>query len=638
MASNRFPALSGGSLLKICQGATNVDKPILQLVSTKKIAGTSTERYRLLISDGQFCNSYGMLATQLNPMLHDDTLTDLSIIRVNKLQCNNMQGKKVIILLELEVLHSGQEVGEKLGSPISIAADGTLPPGTVVPKDENRPVNVADKRGADEAGFNKDRQPMAKKKPSMLNDNFNSSSSSNIASSSVFPIASLTPYQNKWTIKARVTHKGDIRRWSNARGEGHLFSMDLVDESGEIRATAFKEMCDKYYNSTEVGKVYFINNCSLKPANKQYSTLNNDYELTFRDSTEMVLCEEDTSDIPSVTFNFCQLSQLTPGHKDQIIDVLGVCKSAGEVATITSQRTGKELRKCDLVLVDKSLAEINLTLWGSNAENFEGGSNPVLAVKGCKVSDYNGVSLSALGSSTIQINPDMPEAFALKGWYESEGSTATFSSLTTARGPGAGGDLSGGNLKTLGEVKAENLGLNSERGEYYSTTATVVMFRKENALYQACSQTGQDGKGCNKKVQDLGNGSYRCERCSCEMDRFNWRLILSFNVADSTDNQWVQCFQDEAEKIVGVSAQELGDMQEENPDQYNKAFQNATFQKFNLRLRCKSDNYNDEQRVRHTVMNTSKVSNWAEYNKRLIKEIKEMGGEIPADVDESLYA
>ena len=35
----------------------------------------------------------------------------------------------------------------------------------------------------------------------------------------------------------RVTKKSDIRTWSNARGEGKLFSLELMDESGEIRCT-----------------------------------------------------------------------------------------------------------------------------------------------------------------------------------------------------------------------------------------------------------------------------------------------------------------------------------------------------------------------------------------------------------------
>ena len=56
----------------------------------------------------------------------------------------------------------------------------------------------------------------------------------------------------RWTIKARVTSKTDIRHWSNARGEGKLFSMDLIDESAEIRCTGFKEQCDKFYDLLEV--------------------------------------------------------------------------------------------------------------------------------------------------------------------------------------------------------------------------------------------------------------------------------------------------------------------------------------------------------------------------------------------------
>lgn len=56
----------------------------------------------------------------------------------------------------------------------------------------------------------------------------------------------------RWVIKVRVTNKSAIRTWSNSRGEGKLFSMDLIDESGEIRCTAFRDMCDKFYDMIEV--------------------------------------------------------------------------------------------------------------------------------------------------------------------------------------------------------------------------------------------------------------------------------------------------------------------------------------------------------------------------------------------------
>jgi replication factor A1 len=49
-----------------------------------------------------------------------------------------------------------------------------------------------------------------------------------------------------------VTSKSDIRTWNKSSGSGKLFSMDLMDESGEIRATAFKDQCDQYYDYIQV--------------------------------------------------------------------------------------------------------------------------------------------------------------------------------------------------------------------------------------------------------------------------------------------------------------------------------------------------------------------------------------------------
>ena len=68
----------------------------------------------------------------------------------------------------------------------------------------------------------------------------------------IVPIEGLNPYQGRWNIKARVTSKSSIRTYTNARGEGKLFSVDFADQSGGIRATAFNDSVDKFYEMLEV--------------------------------------------------------------------------------------------------------------------------------------------------------------------------------------------------------------------------------------------------------------------------------------------------------------------------------------------------------------------------------------------------
>lgn len=105
----------------------------------------------------------------------------------------------------------------------------------------------------------------------------------------IYPIEGLSPYQNKWTIKARITNKSDIRHWSNQKGEGKLFSCTLLDDTGEIKMTGFNDAVDNFYNVLQEGKVYFISKARVGIAKKQFSNVNNEYEITLETQSEISL-------------------------------------------------------------------------------------------------------------------------------------------------------------------------------------------------------------------------------------------------------------------------------------------------------------------------------------------------------------
>lgn len=62
-----------------------VDAPVLQILAIKKInSAADSERYRILISDGKYFNSYAMLASQLNVMQHNGELEEFTIVQLDK--------------------------------------------------------------------------------------------------------------------------------------------------------------------------------------------------------------------------------------------------------------------------------------------------------------------------------------------------------------------------------------------------------------------------------------------------------------------------------------------------------------------------------------------------------------------------
>lgn len=129
----------------------------------------------------------------------------------------------------------------------------------------------------------------------------------------------------------------------------------------------------------------------------------------------------------------------------------------------------------------------------------------------------------------------------------------------------------------------------------------------------------------NLKFQlvDNSNGTYQCHKCDKEYSECNPRMILSVNVADWSSNIWVTLFDNEAKSLLGKDGHEMKRLKEEDQTSFNTIFDNLRFTQLQLKLRVKTENYNDESRLKTSVMKLERL-NLPEHNKRLLKEIDEM--------------
>jgi replication factor A1 len=83
---------------------------------------------------------------------------------------------------------------------------------------------------------------------------------------SFWTIAMLTPMCDPtWRIKARVIKKFDIKNYRSAKGEGKLFSFEIIDSNGtEISASFFNAHCDKWFDYLTEGNTYIFSGGYIK--------------------------------------------------------------------------------------------------------------------------------------------------------------------------------------------------------------------------------------------------------------------------------------------------------------------------------------------------------------------------------------
>lgn len=424
-----------------------------------------------------------------------------------------------------------------------------------------------------------------------------------------------------------MTSKGQIRTFQSKKeggDAGKVFSVELLDcEGGEIKASLFNNAVDQFGEMLQVGKCFTFSRGTLKVANRQYSTLNHRYELTF-DRDAAVKEVNDDASIDTMKLHICDLRSVQAKILPANVDLCGVVVSFKAPLPFTS-KDGKELVKREIVLADDSASSMEVTLWGDRAQKedkeFEG--NPVMVIKGVIVKEWgNGRKGSLLEAGALLISPTIPEAEKVRQWWSQGGSSQTLSALSD--GAFVGGKAPVGKSASLSDIRvaAEQATFSEEVFSVVCRLA-IVQTKKQGEeqplYYMACMELKEGNKlPCNRRVDPSGF-CVVCNRSGKVAPRFNLRCKFS----DCEDSTWLTTFHEAAKGALSMEAFELKDL-EQDREAMEAAIRHSYFQQpLRITIRAKPDNYNGESRTNVTCVDARPVL-VAEHGRLMLKEIYDM--------------
>ncbi|CAE8636591.1 unnamed protein product [Polarella glacialis] len=445
-------------------------------------------------------------------------------------------------------------------------------------------------------------------------------------------IDQLSGYRARWRVVARVTKKTAQKtfKYKAKEGDGKMFSADLLDSKGnETRATFFGGAVDAFFDLLQERKMFSLSNGRVKKGDKRFCKF--EHEITF-DENAIIVAVDDDGGCPQMVYNFKPLASIENLAPGETLDVVAVVAEVDAVMEIALKAGGSKTRQ-NVTLVDDSGVSCRLTLWAEFCENsYAVGS--VALFKGVRVSDFGGKSLNtANGSLAIvdaQAVASTARATAVAEWFRLSGPAALQDarSLSSERGPS-------NPPQTIEELRADGMqleapnpggafaaqGAPAQLQRYHTIEPATVTFLPHDRppFYMAChdeipdEKAAGDGKTrtCNKKMEQSG-GVWCCSSDhQCQEPTARW--IAQFAIGDHTGNQYVSSFDETGQKILGCKASEVAELWRVKESdlvaaaRIEQLFKAAQYKRWRLRLKSRKEVWNDEERLKFSVLDVSPV-------------------------------
>ncbi|KZT61592.1 replication factor-a protein [Calocera cornea HHB12733] len=594
-------------------------KPVVQLLHIQRVAATragAPDQVRLKLSDGRRW-THALLAPRQLSSAMDGLLNKFCLLRLNDFSRNPVQDKqwadlqtwtlgvtetrwdRVVIVKALDVV---KQEKEGLGDPQPIDIHG--------------PTFVQETGVATPVLSGQSKLNRISGKPTTTG--FNSVSSMN-GQPAITPLSEVSSYCNKWTVKARISQKSDIRTWSNERSSGHLFSFVMMDETMSIKATAFKDEVDKFFDQVQEGRVYHISRGRVVPAKKQFNKTDNDFEVILGKDTTIEECE-DESNVPEIDQSYTPLANLQDLNKDQLCNILGIVTEIGQVFETVTRKTQRAVSKRDLTIVDRSGFSCRITLWGKIADDFDVPVNPVISFRGLRVGDFNGRSLSyENGTSRMEIQPDSEEAHAMRGWFEAVGATQTYTACQGTSAPqGTSAGLDRKELLSIADVINSNIGM--EKAEYFTVKLRILWTpnRESTFSYPAC-RTAK----CQKKLEEKEDtDQWQCAKCDTVWDEPEYRYTTRIGAADHKESAWFSVFDEVAAQLFEMKAIDLQNLKESDEHGFARQMRVPQSKQYYFKCKAQESIVNSQSRVKYTILKAFPIHYITEI-KQLIRTMKE---------------